>query len=83
LRRVIYARSPATAPGFVLSRGCAVAWHTDLEQQPDSTVHVWPEVDAVPHHLGQGELCVCGPRLEEQANGTVLVVHHQLSPQPE
>jgi hypothetical protein len=53
-------------------------WRVDLELQPDNTVHVWPDgPDHVDHDL-DGAGCICGPTLEEQSNGNVLVVHHSL-----
>lgn len=53
-----------------------MVWRYDLNVQSDSTVHVWPDSDAVEHDLVG--VCVCGPRLVEQANGNVIVVHHSL-----
>lgn len=53
-------------------------WRVDSAIQPDNTVHVWPDgPDYVAHDL-DGAACICGPFLEEQANGWVMVVHHSL-----
>jgi hypothetical protein len=53
-----------------------MAWHVDLEPQPDGTLHVWPHDDNVPHEL-HGAGCVCGPAVER--HGTMqLVVHASL-----
>jgi hypothetical protein len=49
----------------------------DTQVQPDRTIHVWPEGDTIKHDIGHGP-CVCGPRLEEQPNGRVMVCHHSL-----
>ena len=54
-----------------------MGWRVDVEVQRDATVHVWPDADVVDHDL-RGAACVCGPDLEEQDNGRVLVTHHLL-----
>ena len=54
-----------------------MAWRVDVRIRPDRTVHVWPDPDLITHDL-TGAACVCGPRLEEQGDG-VLVVHHSLA----
>ena len=52
-------------------------WRYPTDVGPDRTVHVWPDgPDAVDHDLDGP--CICGPKLEEQPNGNVLVVHHSL-----
>ena len=53
-----------------------VGWRYHTDTGTDHTVHVWPEHDAIDHHTD--EPCICQPRLEEQDNGRVLVVHHSL-----
>lgn len=52
-------------------------WQTDIDIQPDHTLHVWPSAETEQHHL-HGALCRCHPRLEEQDNGIVMVVHNEL-----
>lgn len=53
-------------------------WRVDLEVQPDSTLHVWPDLEQHLEHDLTGGACICGPALKEQANGVVLVTHHSL-----
>lgn len=54
-----------------------MSWRVDDHVQPDATVHVWPDDDLVDHDVDGGP-CPCGPTLEEQPNGTVLVTQHSL-----
>lgn len=53
-------------------------WRVDEAVQPDGTVHVWPDADMFEHDISAGSACACGPWLEEQSNGKVLVTHHSL-----
>ena len=54
-------------------------WRVDTELRPDNTIHVWPDgPDLVDHYLGTDAQCICGPYLEEQPSGNVLVCHHSL-----
>ncbi len=51
-------------------------WRVHDDVGADRTVHVWPESDAIAHDL-TGR-CICGPAVEEQPSGNVLVTHHSL-----
>lgn len=53
-------------------------WRVDEQVQPDNTLHVWPDGPDSVDHVLDGAGCICGPRLKEQTNGYVLVVHHSL-----
>jgi hypothetical protein len=50
-------------------------WSVDNDVLPDNTLHVWPNNDLHAHAISVGEHCWCKPRLEEQPNGIVMVVH--------
>ena len=40
-------------------------------------IHVWPDSDLIQHTL-RGADCVCGPRLEQQDNGKLMITHNSL-----